>query len=383
MKILLSGGGSGGHITPLLAVAHELKKAHPECRIIYIGERGGKFIHLAEENDAIDEVRTVLAGKFRRYHGESLPKRLLDIRTNLLNLRDLFLFLFGSLQSLVLIRRLKPNIVFLKGGFVGVPVGLAAAFWHVPFVTHDSDATAGLANRIVGQWAAFHATALPEAFYTYPKERTRYVGVLVGDAFQAITPELQAQYKAQLGVPAKNRVLLVTGGSLGAKRLNESFRTIVQKLLEDFSDLIVVHQVGKNGMGVYEGFSHQRLMVLSFLKDMHHYTGAADVVVARAGANTLAELGVQGKAVIVVPNPELAGGHQLKNAEKLGKEGAVIVVHENNKKQNAIHLNKAIRSLLKDAAQREKLGNKLRDMSPSGAAHRLAMLLLEVESRKT
>jgi UDP-N-acetylglucosamine--N-acetylmuramyl-(pentapeptide) pyrophosphoryl-undecaprenol N-acetylglucosamine transferase len=383
MKILLSGGGSGGHITPLLAVAHELKKAHPECRIIYIGERGGKFAHLAEENDAIDEVRTILAGKFRRYHGESWAKRLLDVKTNVLNLRDFFLFLCGSLQSLLLVRRLKPNVIFLKGGFVGVPIGLAAAFWHVPFVTHDSDATAGLANRIVGQWAAYHATALPETFYAYPKERTRYVGVLIGDAFQAITPELQAQYKAQLGMSGQNRMLLVTGGSLGAKRLNESFQAVAPKLLEDFSDLVVVHQVGKNGTGVYEEFSHQRLVVLPFLKDMHHYTGAADVVVARAGANTLAELGVQGKAVIVVPNAELAGGHQLKNAEKLAEEGAVVVVHEKNKKKDAVQLDKAIRSLLKDSKQREKLGGRLSEMSPSGAAHRLAMLLLEVESRKT
>lgn len=326
-------------------------------------------------------MRTILAGKFRRYHGESWPRRLLDAKTNLLNLRDFFLFLFGSLQALVVVRRLKPDVIFLKGGFVSVPVGLAAAFWHVSFVTHDSDATAGLANRIVGQWAAYHATALPETFYAYPKERTRYVGVLVGDAFQAITPELQAKYKAQLGMSAGNRMLLVTGGSLGARRLNESFQTIVAKLLEDYSDLVIVHQVGKSGAEIYKEFSHQRLIVLPFLKDMHHYTGAADVVIARAGANTLAELGVQGKAVVVVPNPELAGGHQLKNAETLAKEGAVVVVHEKNKK-HATELDKAVRGLLKDADRREKLGARLREMSPSGAAHQLAMLLLEVEGRK-
>lgn len=335
-----------------------------------------------EEHEAIDEVRSIFAGKFRRYHGETWIKRVLDVKTNLLNLRDFFLFLLGLLQSFVLVKRLEPQVIFLKGGFVGVPIGIAAAFWHVPFVTHDSDATAGLANRIVSKWARYHATALPESFYNYPKERTRYVGVLVGDAFQAITPDMQMQYKAQLGMPAQSRVLLVTGGSLGAKRLNESFQTLAERLLKDFENLIIVHQVGKNGAATYKGFSHPRLVVLPFLKDMHHYTGAADVVVARAGANTLAELGVQGKAVIVVPNAELAGGHQLKNAEKLAKTGAVIVVEETKKGHNSKKLDISIRDLLKNAKKREKLGSTLHSMSPTGATKQLAMLLLEAEHQK-
>lgn len=382
MTILLSGGGSGGHITPLLAVADELKKQKPRCRIVYVGERGGKFAHLAREHESIDEVREVFAGKFRRYHGESWGKRLLDVRTNLLNLRDLFFFLLGAVQSLVLIRRLKPKVIFLKGGFVGVPVGFAAAWWHIPFVTHDSDAIPGLANRMVGQWAAYHATALPETFYRYPKDKTRSVGVLVGDAFQAITPQLQAQYKAQLGIPADGRLLLITGGSLGAERLNTSLRKIADKLLKDFKDLIIIHQVGKGKTGLYEDYQNPRLIVLEFLKDMHRYTGAADVIVARAGANTLAELGVQGKAVIAVPNPELASGHQLKNAEKLAEKDAVVVVHEKGKKPNTSQLSHAIRDLLKDDKKRQKLGKNLSGMSPKGAARKLAMLLLEAAKKR-
>ncbi len=324
-------------------------------------------------------MHAIAAGKFRRYHGESWIRRLFDVKTNLLNLRDMFLFVFGTLQSIVLLRRLKPDVVFLKGGFVGVPIGLAASFWHIPFVTHDSDATAGLSNRLVGQWATYHATALPETFYMYPKDRTRYVGVLVGDAFQAITPVLQARYKAELGIPAENHVLLITGGSLGAKRLNKSVHAITEQLLKEFPDVIMIHQVGKVDEGVYQDFSHPRLIVLPFLSDMHRYTGAADVIVARAGANTLAELGVQGKAVIVVPNAQLAGGHQLKNAEKLADQGAVIVVHE-KAQTNAKELHKAIKQLLNNPQKRHELGLHLQEVSPTGAAHRLAMLLLELQA---
>lgn len=365
-----------------MAVAHELKKAKPRAKIIYVGERAGKFAHLIDENESIDEIHTIYAGKFRRYQGQSWPARLLDIKTNLLNFRDFFLFLIGTMQSLLLVKRLKPDVVFLKGGFVGVPVGFAAAIRHVPFVTHDSDVTAGLANRMVSQWAAYHATALPESFYTYPKERTRCVGVLVGEDFEAITPKLQTEYKAQLGMAPDSRLLLVTGGSLGARRLNESFRESVDKLLRDFSDLIIVHQTGKGKADLYKAYSHPRLIVFPFLKDMHRHTGAADLVITRAGANTLAELGVQGKAVIVVPNPELAGGHQTKNAEKLAEAKAVIVVPEKSKKRNVTRLDKTIRDLLKNPKKRNRLGRKLQSMSPSGAAHHLAMLLLEVSGKK-
>src|SRR5688500_12846286 len=128
MTILVTGGGSGGHVTPLTAVAAELKQLQPDIRIVFVGQRGDRFGDLVAENEHVDASHRILAGKFRRYHGEGL-KQLLDVRTMLFNLRDLFYFFLGTLQSLVLIRRVRPDVVFVKGGFVGVPVGLAAAFW--------------------------------------------------------------------------------------------------------------------------------------------------------------------------------------------------------------------------------------------------------------
>jgi UDP-N-acetylglucosamine--N-acetylmuramyl-(pentapeptide) pyrophosphoryl-undecaprenol N-acetylglucosamine transferase len=159
--VLLSGGGTGGHITPILAVAHQLKQQDPTVKTVYVGEHGGKFASLLDGNTDIDEIKTIFAGKLRRYHGDSWFKRLFDVRANLLNLRDLFLFGVGLLQSLWLVKKINPDVVFLKGGFVGVPVGLSAALWHKPFVTHDSDALPGLANRIVSRWAKYHATGMP------------------------------------------------------------------------------------------------------------------------------------------------------------------------------------------------------------------------------
>lgn len=346
-----------------------------------MAERNSKFAHISEGNKDFDESRTIFAGKFRRYHGESWIRRLFDIKTNLLNLRDLVFVILGTLQSLVLLWRLKPDATLLKGGFVGMPVGLAAAFWRRPFVTHDSDALPGLANRLVSRWATYNATGMPPEFYSYPAHKAQYVGVLVGGDYGALDESTQAQYKRDLSIPVDNIVLLITGGSHGAKRLNTSVRRLVPRLLDDYSKLHVVHQVGQGHLDIYEGFSHERLDVQEFLKPMFKYTGSADVVVTRAGANTLAELGVQGKACIVVPNPLLTGGHQLKNAENLMRKNAVVAVDEADFKHDGTSLDRAIRTLLQDEQARTDLGTKLKAISIPDAAHKLAMLLLDLAKR--
>jgi UDP-N-acetylglucosamine--N-acetylmuramyl-(pentapeptide) pyrophosphoryl-undecaprenol N-acetylglucosamine transferase len=381
LTIVLTGGGSGGHITPILAVAHELKRQNPRCTIIYIGERDGKFSHMTRDSADIDKDYHIYAGKFRRYHGESWLRRVSDVRTNLLNLRDVFYVIAGFFQSLRLLGKLKPQVVFLKGGFVGMPVGLAAATRNIQFITHDSDAVPGLANKVVSRWATLHATGMPPEFYDYPKESVRHVGVLVSDQFKPVTQQLQKEYRKELGIPPKCMVVLVTGGSLGAMRLNKALVQIAPGLLEDFSDLQIIHQVGKGHAGVYEEFVHPRLQILEFMKGMHRFTGAANIVVTRAGANTLAELGVQGKACIVVPNPQLSGGHQLKNALRLNENGAVITVNETAFNTDAAGLAQALQELLKDRQKADDMALRLQQMTIADASHKLAVLLLDVATR--
>src|SRR5438046_1939033 len=132
--IILTGGGSGGHITPILAVAVELKRQRPNAHIVYVGQRGDLLGDIPQKHPAIDEVRTIWAGKFRRYHGEGW-KQLLDVATLLRNLRDFFYVIIGFWQSRHLLKELQPAVIFIKGGFVGVPVGLAAATKHIPYIT--------------------------------------------------------------------------------------------------------------------------------------------------------------------------------------------------------------------------------------------------------
>lgn len=378
---MLTGGGTGGHITPILAVAHELKRLNSDAYIVYIGERNSKYAEMTSNNPDIDEIRTVYAGKFRRYHGESWHQRLLDVRTNILNIRDLFYFILGTLQAVFLLKSLNPDVVLLKGGFVGVPTGLASAFWRYPFVTHDSDAVPGLANRLVARWARYNATAMSPDYYNYPPEKVKHVGVLVGDDYHQISEEEQLQLKHEIGIPSHSRLLLVTGGSGGAQTINNAVRSIVSDLLDSTPDLYVIHQVGKGKMGIYKDFQHPRLQVAPLLFPLYQFTGAADLIITRAGANAIAEIGVQGRACIVVPNPLLAGGHQTQNAKYLQEQRAVEVVDEKTIRKDASKLGQQVRKLLENKTRRLDLGKRMNEVTIPDATSKLSMILLDIAKR--
>lgn len=338
----------------------------------------------------MDASHRILAGKFRRYHGEGL-KQLLDIKTFLLNVRDLFAFLIGTLQSLVLMGRVRPDVVFIKGGFVGVPVGLAAAFWRIPYVTHDSDAIPGLANRIIARWAQLHAVALPASLYrrAYPASKTVTTGVPISSVYEHITDAKRRSYRKALGLPEQGKVVLVTGGGLGSQVINTGVQAIAAELLNTFPDLTLVHTAGQKLFAATDHVYAQlptklrsRVVVLPFAKNLYQYSGAADVVVARAGASNMAELAVQGVPTIVVPSPFLAGGHQLRNAESLESQQAVTVVEERELRRDAGVLLDVLRDLLQNDARRRELGAHLHALANPRAAHDLAVLLLGVKAKR-
>ncbi len=380
----MTGGGSGGHITPLLAVAHELKKQRPEAKIIYIGQRGDNLGDIPAEDPNIDKVYTVRAGKFRRYHGEGL-RQLLDIPTLLKNLRDAVWVVVGLWQSFWLLGRLKPTIVFIKGGFVGVPVGLAAALRGVPYITHDSDALPGLANRIVAPWARIHAVGLPKEVYSYPPDKTVTVGVPVQHQYHPYTTKEMAEVRKQLGLAEAGQVLLVTGGGLGAQRMNDAVSTCMPDLLVRYPDLWVVHIAGRANEAEVRQYYKQnlapkvqhRVHVKGYVTNLYQYSGAADVILARAGATAIAEFAAQHKACVIVPNPLLTGGHQLKNAEVLATRKAVRLVSEAHLREDHHALMPPLTDLFDHPDKAAALGEKLSEFAQPAAAHLLAMLLLE------
>ncbi|MEK7600296.1 MAG: UDP-N-acetylglucosamine--N-acetylmuramyl-(pentapeptide) pyrophosphoryl-undecaprenol N-acetylglucosamine transferase [Patescibacteria group bacterium] len=383
--IVLTGGGSGGHITPLLAVATELKQRQPDTKIVYIGQRGDNLGDIPKAHEAIDEVYTVRAGKFRRYHGESFLRQLLDIPTLFKNIRDFFYVIIGFFQSWRLLRRLQPDVVFIKGGFVGVPVGLSAAALRIPYVTHDSDATAGLANRIISPGAKMHAVALPAENYEYPSDKTVMTGIPLQADFVPVDEALKQKYRSSLKLPASAKVLFVIGGGLGSQRVNQAVSEAIPHLLHEFRDLYVIHAVGRaNKTDMKTLYAEKlpaaeqgRLQVFDYLNDVYRYSGAADVIITRAGATNLAEFALQGKACVVVPSPFLAGGHQLKNAQYLADNEAAIVIDETDLSADPNRLAHLVSSLLSDTKKQQHLSEQLSKFAKPRATQELAQLILE------
>ena len=379
----MTGGGSGGHITPILSLAQELKKADPGCQLVYIGHKGDRFDSLKQSSTLFDFTAYVNGGKFRRYHGEGLLAHLFDIRTIVLNARDFFRVFSATAKSLKILRRVRPHVVFSKGGFVAVPVCLAARMLGIPVVTHDSDAVPGLANRIAGRGAVVHVVGMPKGDYPYDPESIVYTGIPIDPRIKKVDPVAEADFKRELGLPADSLVLLVGGAGNGSAKLNNLAVAMAPALLGSFGNLHILHLTGLNHQvetqrryqaGLPEDAA-RRVNVLGFVSDFYKYSGAADVILSRAGATVLAEFAAQGKACIIIPSPFLAAGHQLKNAEAIRRRKAAVVIDESVKADELIGITG---ELLNSRERRAELGANLHELSVPDAAKRLAQVVLQV-----
>lgn len=380
----MTGGGSGGHITPILAVAHTIKQRHADSTIVYVGQRGDPLLDVPSADKNIDRVCTVRAGKLRRYSGEGW-RQLLDLKTQLLNIRDILFTLWGLGQSLRLLRNERPDVLFCKGGFVGVPVGLAAAILRIPYITHDSDVVPGLANRIIARWASHHAVGMPANLYPYPQSKTTMVGIPVSASYQPVDGQAMNRQRTELKIEKYKNVILVTGGGNGAEPLNRAIIANSKRLLREYPGLLLVHITGRRhehtakkayNRQLESGASRQRVHVMGFSSELHSWSAAADVVVARGGATNLAEFAIQRKACLIVPSKQL--GWNVKNATVLQDCGAAVVLTDDEVAPPSRKLGDMLSVLLDDKTRRDELGASLGRLARPHAARDLAELIMGI-----
>lgn len=307
-RIVLTGGGTAGHVTPNIALLPRLRELGYE--IHYIGSYEGIEKKLIEDFGI--PYYGISSGKLRRYK-------------DLKNLTDPFRVIRGYFQARRLMKQIKPNVVFSKGGFVSVPVVLAAKSRRIPAVIHESDMTPGLANRLCMSSAARICCNFPETISCLPEGKA----VLTGSPIrrELLTGNAEAARKF-CGFSAEKPVLLVIGGSTGAVAVNKAVRQILPTLLEHFQ---VIHLCGKGKLD--DAFNNtpgyrQYAYIKDELADMF---ALADVVVSRAGANAICELLALGKPNILIPlSAHASRGDQILNAASFKKQGFSTVIPEEN-----------------------------------------------------
>ena len=323
-RIVLTGGGTAGHVTPNIALLPKLKEEGYD--IHYIGSYDGIERKLIEEFDI--PYYGISSGKLRRYFD---PK----------NFSDPFKVIKGYTEASSLIKRLKPDVVFSKGGFVSVPVVLAAKRRGVPSIIHESDMTPGLANKICIPCAKKVCTNFPETLKNIPGNKA----VLTGSP---IRQELFEGNKEKgltfCGFDNKKPVLLIIGGSLGSQVVNEAVRSILPELLEQFQ---IIHLCGKgkvdsslNGTKGYVQFEYIK-------QELTDLFAASDLIISRAGANAICEILALRKPNILIPLSAAASrGDQILNANSFKKQGFSFVLPE--EKLSSETLMKAVKEVYKN-----------------------------------
>ncbi|MBP5656064.1 glycosyltransferase [Candidatus Saccharibacteria bacterium] len=387
MKILVVGGGSGGHVTPVVAVVREIWKIRPRAKIDFWTDK--KYYKNARkitiENGMDVDIKKVAAGKLRRYANFSFMDYLRHFDIVLNNFVDFFKTIGGFLQSFFRLLFRRPDVIFLKGGYVCLPVGLAARLLRVPYVIHDSDATPGLTNRMLAKKAAKIATGMPLSYYSYPEERAEWTGIPISEEFRPVSEHKQKTLKKELGFDPDKKLVLATGGSLGAEDINLTMREILPEVLKRTSVMLVAGRERYPEMldlKEYEKWEDGELKsnfrMIEFSSEMWKLFGAADIVISRAGASTMTELSAMAKPVIMVPNEDLPGFHQVKNAKAYEKAEAAIVVSDTKMMKKPELLQEAIFHLLRSERDCDKLSVNLHSFTKENAAESLANMVISV-----
>lgn len=367
MTIAFTGGGTGGHFYPIIAIAEALNDLVREEHLV-----PPKLYYLAPnafdekalfENDIV-HVR-IPAGKVRRYASFS-------------NITDSFVTAFGTLYALIALFRLYPDVIISKGGYGSVPTAIAARILRIPLIIHESDAKPGRANLLAAGWARKIAISFDSAAELFPEKvrgKIARTGIPIRKALMRIEREGARQY---LGLEEGVPTLLVLGGSQGAKKIND---TVLSALPDLVSFGNIIHQTGPAHFNEVEQIAKVALAAslhaaryhpINYLNELslERAAGAADIIVSRAGANSIAEIGLWKKPAILIPIPESISHDQRTNAYSYARTGAAIVLEEENLTPHL--LVSEVRRIAGDPALAKRMGAAAAGFTDPDAARVLA-----------
>jgi UDP-N-acetylglucosamine--N-acetylmuramyl-(pentapeptide) pyrophosphoryl-undecaprenol N-acetylglucosamine transferase len=373
MKIVFTGGVTGGHFYPIIAVAEAIQDLVREKHLIapemyYLAPTSFDEKALFENGIAYIPVS---AGKIRRY-------------ASVRNVTDVFITFFGTISAVFTLFRLYPDVVMSKGGYGSVPTVLAARLLRIPIIIHESDARPGRANLLASKWATKIAISFESAAQFFPKKAQGNIartGIPVRKALMRTESQGAQQY---LGLEARIPTILILGGSQGAMKINEMVLTALPDLVS-FANII--HQTGPNNFKDVQEVANvvlkdnphtSRYHPVNYLDEisLQRSAGAADIIVSRAGAGSIAEIGLWKKPSILIPIPESISHDQRSNAYAYARTGAAVVLEEENLAPHI--LVSEIRRITSDTELSKQMGAAAKGFTDPDSARILATEILSI-----
>jgi UDP-N-acetylglucosamine--N-acetylmuramyl-(pentapeptide) pyrophosphoryl-undecaprenol N-acetylglucosamine transferase len=357
LKILIAAGGTGGHVFPAIAIADEIRKMDPHAEFLFVGTKGKIEARVVPQRGYA--LAYIWISGFHR-----------SIRID--NLLFPIKVVVSLVQSFFLIRKFQPDVVIGTGGYVCGPIVYVASILGIPTVVHESNSFPGITTRMLSSKAtkiftAFDATAR----WLKRKDNIELIGTPTRDALGTVSREEGMRF---FNLNPSKRTVLIFGGSLGAASINRAVREIIDTLSGD--EIQVIWQTGTTDKMLVDEMKHKNIGWIGvFIDNMEYAFAAADVVVCRAGAITLAELARLGKAAILVPYPHAAADHQTFNARSLVDAGAAVMIADRDVN---IQLKDELISLLNDDMRRQRVRERCRETGRPNAGKQIAKRILEI-----
>jgi UDP-N-acetylglucosamine--N-acetylmuramyl-(pentapeptide) pyrophosphoryl-undecaprenol N-acetylglucosamine transferase len=349
-RIIISGGGTGGHIFPAIAIANAFRERHQDSQILFVGAKGKmEMTRVPEAGYKI--IGLWISGLQRKLTWSNL---LFPVK-----------FVISYLRAAMIIKRFKPHAVIGTGGFASGPIMMAATRFGIPSVIQEQNSFAGLANKQVGNRVSKVCVAYEGMDKYFPKNKIILTGNPVRKDIISVS-EKSERGKTHFGFELNRKTLLVIGGSLGARTINESIFKGFEKLMD--AQIQVIWQTGRGYYDAYKAqlvrFDLRRMRVHDFVKEMDLAYAAADAVISRSGALAVSELCIAGKPTILVPSPNVAEDHQTKNAIALVEKDAALLITDKEAKDRLV--DEALR-LLFDEQLSAKLTNNIKKLARPNA----------------
>jgi UDP-N-acetylglucosamine--N-acetylmuramyl-(pentapeptide) pyrophosphoryl-undecaprenol N-acetylglucosamine transferase len=350
LKFILSGGGTGGHIYPAVAIANELKARFPDAEFLFVGAK-----------DKMEMQKVPQSG----YKIEGLWIAGLQRKLTLQNAIFPFKLIDSLWKSRKIIKEFKPDVVIGTGGFASGPLLQMANMLNIPTVIQEQNSYPGITNKILSKKANKICVAYENLEHFFPKEKM----ILTGNPVRQDLIEIESKKEEAIhyfNLDAHKKTLLVLGGSLGARRVNQ----LIEKELENIASLNVqiIWQCGKLYFEDYKKYNSNNVQVLAFIDRMDLVYAAADVVISRAGASSVSELCIVGKPVIFIPSPNVAEDHQTKNAKSIvDKKGALMLKESELNSQFSI----VFEALLKDIGKQDQLSKNIKHLALPNATKQI------------